>query len=105
MDTERLKKRIKENWLSGLLTYIIVVVGAFMGVYCARRLPIEQEKVHKKDTIYIKRSITDSLLLDISFQLKKIEEKLQPKKVYIQKRKSKPCDTIKIDASIHIDQK
>lgn len=38
-------------------------------------------------------------------QLKKIEEKLQPKKVYIQKRKSKPCDTIKIDASIHIDQK
>lgn len=48
MDTERLKKRIKENWLSGLLTFIIVVVGAFMGVYCARRLPIEQEKVHKK---------------------------------------------------------
>lgn len=30
-----------------------------MGVYCARRLPIEQEKVHKKDTIYIKRSITE----------------------------------------------
>lgn len=85
MDTERLKKRIKENWLSGLLTFIIVVVGAFMGVYCARRLPIEQEKVHKKDTIYIKRSITDSLLLDISFQLKKIEEKLQPKKFIFKK--------------------
>ena len=28
MDTERLKKRIKENWLTGLLTFIIVVVGA-----------------------------------------------------------------------------
>lgn len=49
MDTERFKKWIKENWLSRLLTFIIAVVGAFMGFYCARRLPIEQEKVHKKD--------------------------------------------------------
>lgn len=103
MDTERFKKWIKENWLSILLTFIIVVVGAFMGCYCARRLPIIQEKVHKKDTIYIKRSITDSLLLDISSRLNKIEGKLQPKKVYIQKRKSKTCDTIKLDASIHMD--
>lgn len=105
MDTERLKTWIKENWLSRLLTFIIVVVGAFMGFYCARSLPIKQDKVHKKDTVYIKRSITDSLLLDISFQLDKIEEKLQPKKVYIQKRNTKPCDTIKIDASIHINQR
>lgn len=105
MNTERLKKWIKENWLSKLLTFIIVFIGAFMGFYCARSLPIKQEKVHKKDTVYIKRSITDSLLLDISFQLNKIEEKLQPKKVYIQKRRSTPCDTLKIDASIHIDKK
>ena len=53
MDTERFKKWIKENWLSRLLTFIIAVVGAFMGFYCARRLPIEQEKVHKKDTRFI----------------------------------------------------
>lgn len=52
MDTERFKKWIKENWLSRLLTFIIMVVGAFMGCYCARRLPIIQEKVHKK-TLFI----------------------------------------------------
>lgn len=105
MDTERLKKWINENWLSKVLTFLIVFIGTFMGFYCARSLPIKQQKVHTKDTIYIERSITDSLLLNISFQLHKIEEKLQPKKVYIQKRRSIPCDTLKIDASIHIDKK
>lgn len=105
MNAGRLKKWIKENWLPNVLTFLIVFIGTFMGFNCARRLPIKKEKVHIKDTIYIERSITDSLLLNISFQLHKIEEKLQPKKVYIQKRRSIPCDTIKIDAFIHIDQK
>lgn len=105
MDTERYTKWIKENWLSIVLNSIIVVVGTFMGFYCARSLPVRQEKVYIKDTIYIERSVSDSLLFNISSQLHKIEEKLQPKKIYIQKRHPTPCDTLKIDASIHIDQK
>ena len=75
MNAGRLKKWIKENWLPNVLTFLIVFIGTFMGFNCARRLPIKQEKVHIKDTIYIERSITDSLLLNISFQLHKIEEK------------------------------
>ena len=71
MNAGRLKKWIKENWLPNVLTFLIVFIGTFMGFNCARRLPIKQEKVHIKDTIYIERSITDSLLLNISFQLHK----------------------------------
>lgn len=41
MNTGRLKKWIKENWLSNLLTFLIVFIGTFMGFNCARRLPIK----------------------------------------------------------------
>ena len=53
MNAGRLKKWIKENWLPNVLTFLIVFIGTFMGFNCARRLPIKQEKVHIKDTIYI----------------------------------------------------
>ena len=100
-----IKKWILENWLSKVLTLLVIFVGSFMGYYCARSLPIKNETTHKIDTVYIKRSITDSLLLEISLQLHDIEKKLQPQKVYIQKKHSIPIETLKIDASIHINQK
>lgn len=99
-----IKKWILENWLSKILTLLVIFVGSFMGYYCARSLPIKNGATHKIDTVYIKRSTTDSLLLEISLQLHDIEKKMQPKKVYIQKKRSIPIDTLKIDASIHIDQ-
>lgn len=95
---------IKENWCPLILIFVTVSVGTFMGVHCARSLPNTQVNAYKIDTVYIEPSITDSLLLDISSQIYKINEQLQPKKVYIQERHSIICDTLRIDASIHIDK-
>lgn len=95
---------IKENWCPLILTLVTVSVGTFMGVHCACSLPNTQVNAYKIDTVYIERSITDSLLLDISSQIYKINEQLQRKKVYTQERRSIICDTLKIDASIHIDR-
>jgi len=98
-----IKSWVKENWCPQVLTLITVSGGVFMGICCARCLPDGQTKVSKTDTIYIKPSMTDSLLLDISSVLREVNEKLKPKKVYISKHRPM-LDTLRIDASIHIDK-
>lgn len=44
-----------------------------------------------------------STIKEIAIQVDEINKKLTPKKVYIQKRK--PCDTLRIDASIRLENK
>lgn len=96
---------LKENWLSVLLTMFTLGVVVFIAIIAGRILPVKDDQILKKDTIYIERSITDSLLLNISKQVHEINNKLTPKRVYINKNKQKNADTLHIDAHIHMENK
>lgn len=74
-----------------------------MGVYFALILPRPEkpaEVIH--DTIYVQQPLPDSLLNRIATDVSEINNKLTPKKVYIHKR-PKTSDTIRIDASIKLE--
>lgn len=103
MTFKRFKEKFKENWLVYLLNLVVISVGVLLGDYCARTLSKASPDKRKTDTIYIEKSKTDSILQEIAIQIDEINKKLTPKKVYIQKRK--PCDTLRIDASIRLENK
>lgn len=103
MTFKRFLEKLKENWLVCLLNFVVITIGMLLGDYCARTLSKASPDKRKTDTIYIEKSKTDSLLQEITVRLDEINKKLAPKKVYIQKRK--PCDTLRIDASIRLENK
>ena len=100
MNNKRLKAKLKENWFVLILNFIVIMVSVFLGDYCARTLSKVATTTKKTDTIYIEKVKTDSLFQDILIQVQEINKKVTPKKIYIQKRK--PCDTLRIDASVRI---
>ena len=66
-------------------------------------VPIDGLEPPKKDTVCVGNGVTDSLLKDISIQVREINRKIPEKKPL---RRCKPKkDTLRIDASIHIDGK
>ena len=83
---------------------ITTFVSVLLSLIAFSSLPqLDPEPIQSRiDTIYIDRSITDSLLKDVLIEIHEINEKLKPKKVYI---KTKPkLDTIRIDANVKILQ-
>lgn len=103
MTYKRFLEKLKENWLVCLLNFVVITIGVLLGDYCARTLSKVSPDKRETDTVYIEKSKTDSLLQEITSQLDEINRKLTPKKVYIQKRK--PSDTLRIDASIRLENK
>lgn len=103
MTFKRFREKLKENWLVCFLNFVVITIGVLLGDYCARTLSKVSPDKRKADTVYIEKSKTDSLLQEITVRLDEINKKLTPKKVYIQKRK--PCDTLRIDASIRSEKK
>lgn len=91
----------------GLLVFAITMaIVAFIGVLVARMINIAETESSEitHDTIYVKPSMTDSLLQDISTQVRDINSKIQVRKPS-RRRNAKNNDTIKVDATIHLDQK
>lgn len=103
MTFKRFLEKLKENWLVCLLNFVVITIGVLLGDNCARILSKASPDKRKTDTVYIEKSKTDSILQEIAIQVDEINKKLTPKKVYIQKRK--PCDTLRIDASIRLENK
>lgn len=90
----------------GLLVFAITMaVTAFIGMLIARMINIAETKSPeiKHDTIYVKPSVTDSILQDISTQVREINSKIPARKPS-GKRKAKNNDTIKVEATIHLNQ-
>ena len=103
MTFKRFLEELKENWLVCLLNFVVITIGMLLGDYCARILSKASPDKRKIDTIYIEKSKTDSLLQEIAVIVDEINKKLTPKKVYI--KKCKQCDTLRIDASIRLENK
>lgn len=103
MTFKRFLEKLNENWLVCLLNFVVITIGVLLGDYCARTLSKVSSDKSRTDTVYIEKSKTDSLLQEIAIQVDEINKKLTPKKIYIQKRK--PCDTLRIDASIRLENK
>lgn len=97
--------KIKE-WLMvykwPILIWSVIFMGAsFLGCLGARFISIDHQEPIQKDTVYVEKG--DSLLRDISFQVREINRKIPIKKPV---RRHRPCkDTLRIDASLHIDNK
>lgn len=97
--------KIKENWFLFFLNFVGMTIILFLGDYCARILNKVSTDKRKVDTVYIeKKEVTDTILRNIAIQVKEINNKITPKKVYIQKRRNL-CDTLKIDAAITLKNK
>ncbi len=85
-----------------LLIWTFVFLGAsFLGFLGGRCIPVENQEPPQKDTIYVGNGNTDSLLLDISNQVREINGKIKEKKP-VRRCKTRK-DTIRIDASLHIE--
>lgn len=84
----------------GITTFVSVLLSLITFFSLPQSVP---ETINTSiDTIYIDRSITDSLLKDVLIEIHEMNEKLKPKKVYI---RTKPkLDTIRIDANVKIQQ-
>lgn len=85
-----------------LLIWSFVFMGtSFLGFLGERCVPVENQEPLKKDTVYVGNGDIDSLLQDISNQVREINRKIKEKKPV---RRCKPRkDTIRIDALLHID--
>lgn len=103
MTFKRCLEKLKENWFVCLLNFVVITIGVLLGDYCVRTLSKVSPDKSRIDTVYIEKSKTDSLLQEIAIHVDEINKKLTPKKVYIQKHK--PCDTLRIDASIRLENK
>lgn len=84
------------------ISAITFAVSAFIGVLGGKLICMEDtepEVVH--DTLYVRSSKADSLLQDIATKVKDINSKIPVKKNGRRRRIKK--DTIKVDATIHLD--
>ena len=86
-----------------IILTITIAVSVFIGVLGAKMVPVKSPEQPVHDTIYVGRSVTDSLLEDISGQVREINSKIPVKRTPV-RRKAPQCDTLKVDATIHIDK-
>lgn len=98
----RMGEYIKVHKMGILILSVTILVSAFVGNLLAEMIKNanseKQEVVH--DTLYLQPSHADSLMKDISVQVKEINSKIPSKS----KRRTKKNDIIKIDARIHLDK-
>ena len=97
---EQFKHKHFSIMIYGFTTFVSVLLSLMTFFSLSQSVP---ETINTRiDTIYIDRSITDSLLKDVLIEIHEMNEKLKPKKVYI---RTKPkLDTIRIDANVKIQQ-
>lgn len=86
-----------------IILTITIVVSVFIGVLGVKMIPLNNSEQPAHDTIYVERTITDSLLEDISGQVHEINSKLPVKRTTVRQKVQK-CDTITVDATIHFDK-
>lgn len=101
----RFSEYIKTHRYSIITLAITSAVSVFMGGLGVRmvKLAAPKNSVIVHDTVYVKPSMADSLLQDISEQVAEINSKIPERKPIGKKRVIKK-DTIKVDATIHIDK-
>lgn len=75
--------------------------ASFLGFLGAIFVPVDNQEPPQTDTIFVGNGVTDSLLLEIAKQVKEINRKIPEKKPW--KRHKPQKDTIRVDASLHID--
>lgn len=96
---------IKVHKMGIIILSVTILVSAFVGTLAGIMIINanyeRQEVVY--DTLYLQPSYADSLMKDISVQVKEINTKI-PSKKSIGKRRTKKNDIIKIDAHIHLDK-
>lgn len=96
---------IKVRRFSLIVWGITIAVSVFIGELVVRMVdvatPEKNEVVH--DTVFLQPAKTDSLLQDISTQIKEFNSKI-PAKRSMGWKPVKKNDTIKVEATIHLDK-
>ena len=84
---------------------ITIAVSVFIGVLVGKMVKVNVSKEPEKtyDTIFVSHPVSDSLLQDISTQVKEINLKISAKK-RTGRKPVKKNDTIKVEATIHLDK-
>lgn len=100
MNIGEFKGYLKDKWPNLLAMFLVVLVGTLIAIIAFYKTNVPPITV-VHDTIYVPRALTDSLLEDISGQLHQINSKI-PYRRPGKRRICKP-DTLRIDASIHLD--
>lgn len=100
---EKAREYIKTRWY-GLAMFAVTIAGAvFIGELGIGLVEMVPKQEVKHDTIYIPASKADSLLEEIVTEVKAINSKIPAKKTVGRRRASKK-DTIRLDATIHLDK-
>lgn len=100
----RMWEYVKSHRYGFVISAITIAVSAFIGTLGGRLIRVAESKkevVH--DTLYMQPSKADSLLQDISTQVREINAKIPIKKKG-GKRSVPKKDTIRVDATIHLDK-
>lgn len=94
---------VKTRWY-GLVILAVTIAGAvFIGEIGCGLVDMAPNQEVKHDTIYLRPSKADSLLEEIAAEVKDINSKIPVKKTGRRRRASKK-DTIRVDATIHLDK-
>lgn len=99
----KMMEYLKVHRHSLIILTITIVVSVFIAVLGAKMIPLNNPEQPVYDTIYVERTVTDSLLKDISGQVHEINSKIPVKRTQVRQKVQK-CDTIKVDATIHLDK-
>ena len=100
----RMWEYVKSHRYGFAISAITIAVSAFIGTLGGRLIRVAESKkevVH--DTLYMQPSKADSLLQDISTHVREINAKIPVKKKG-GKRSVPKKDTIRVDATIHLDK-
>lgn len=96
---------MKVHCFSLIVLGVTVAVSVFIGVLVGRMVEVNPSKEREAphDTMFVSPSVADSLLQDISIQVKEINSKI-PAKRRTSRKAVKKNDTIKVEATIHLDK-
>lgn len=101
MNIGKFKGYLEDKWPNLLALFLVMFVGTLLALITFYKINVPPSTVVVHDTIYVPRVLTDSLLEDISGQVHQINSKI-PYRRPGKRRVCKP-DTLRIDASVHID--
>ena len=95
---------IKVHCFSLIVIGVTVAVSVFIGALVGRMIEVNDSKEQevKHDTVFVTPSMADSILQDISTHVKEINSKI-PAKRRTGRKPVKKNDTIKVEATIHLD--
>lgn len=97
----KVKGYLKDKWPHLTAIFLVMFVGPLLALITFNSINTPPNPVIVQDTICVPNVLTDSLLEDISEQVHQINTKIPYRKPG-KRRVCKP-DTLRIDASIHLD--